>query len=96
MYIHGMSIKIYFLKFYNKNKGLAIHASCIMSILLHVVASIINTELMIGDLKRFTISFIVKIIQENSQESRKEFLLFFYSNTKAQSLAIDFGLFSVF
>jgi REP element-mobilizing transposase RayT len=35
-------------------------------------------ELLIGDLKRFTSQSIVKSIQENPRESRKEFLLDFF------------------
>ncbi len=39
-----------------------------------------NPELLLDDLKRFTSQSIVKSIQENSRESRKEFLLDFFKN----------------
>jgi REP element-mobilizing transposase RayT len=63
-----------------KEKDLEIHAWCIMSSHIHLVFRSIKgqkPELLIGDLKRFTSKSIVKAIQENPRESRKEFLLEF-------------------
>ena len=40
---------------------------------------------MIGDLKRFTSQSIVKSIQENTRESRKEFLLYFFKKEAEKS-----------
>jgi hypothetical protein len=42
-------------------------------------------ELLIGDLKRFTSRSIVKSIEENPKESRKEFLLDFFKKEAAKS-----------
>jgi REP element-mobilizing transposase RayT len=52
-----------------------------MSNHVHLVFRSINNqkpEVLIGDLKRFTSKSIVKNIQENPSESRKEFLLEFF------------------
>lgn len=61
-----------------KNKGLEIHAWCIMTNHVHLVFRSINgekPELLIGDLKRFTSRTIVKCIEENPKESRRELFL---------------------
>jgi REP element-mobilizing transposase RayT len=61
------------LEYCQKNKGLEIHAWCIMSSHVHLVFRSINgqkPELLIGDLKRFTSKAIVKSIRENPKESR--------------------------
>jgi REP element-mobilizing transposase RayT len=50
---------------------------------VHLVCRSINSqnpELLLDDLKRFTSQSIVKSIQENLRESRKEFLLDFFKN----------------
>lgn len=65
-------------RFCQKEKGLEIHAWCIMSSHVHLVFRSVKgqkPELLIGDLKRFTSKAIVKAITENPKESRKEFLL---------------------
>ena len=69
------------LEYCQKNKGMEIHAWCIMSNHVHLVFRSIHgyhPELLIGDLKRYTSRSIVKCIRENSKESRKEFLLGFF------------------
>lgn len=66
------------MRFFHKEKGLEIHAWCLMTSHVHLVFRSIKgqkPELLIGDLKRFTSKTIVKAIQENPGESRKEFLL---------------------
>ena len=86
------------LQFYQKNKGLEIHAWCIMTNHVHLVFRSINDqkpELLIGDLKRFTSQSIVKSIQENSRDpslkgelakqSRREFLLDFFKKEAEKS-----------
>ena len=68
-------------RFCQKNKGLEIHACCIMSSHVHLVFRSIDgqkPELLIGDLKRFTSKAIVQAIKENNRESRKEFLLDYF------------------
>ncbi|OWK72771.1 transposase [Flavobacteriaceae bacterium JJC] len=65
-------------RFCQREKGLEIHAWCIMSSHVHLVFRSIKgqkPELLIGDLKRFTSKAIVKAIMENPKESRKDFLL---------------------
>jgi REP element-mobilizing transposase RayT len=55
-----------------KNKGLEIHAWCILSNHVHLIFRSIkgqNPELLVGDLKRFTSQSIVKSIQENPDRS---------------------------
>jgi REP element-mobilizing transposase RayT len=57
--------------FCQKNKGLEIHAWCIMSNHVHLVFRSVKDqkpELLIGDLKRFTSQSIVKSIQENPRD----------------------------
>ena len=86
------------LQFYQKNKGLEIHAWCILTNHVHLVFRSINDqkpELLIGDLKRFTSQSIVKSIQENSRDpslkgelakqSRREFLLDFFKKEAEKS-----------
>ena len=76
------------LVFCQKNKGLEIHAWCIMSSHVHLVFRSIKgqkPELLIGDLKRFTSKIIVKSIQENPRESSKEFLLDFFKKEAEKS-----------
>ena len=75
-------------RFCQKNKGLEIHAWCIMSSHVHLVFRSINgqqPELLIGDLKRFTSKTIVQAIKDNPAESRKEFLLDFFLKEGAKS-----------
>ncbi|WP_317040655.1 transposase [Halpernia frigidisoli] len=63
--------------FCQKEKGLEIHAWCIMTSHIHLVFRSVKgqkPELLIGDLKRFTSKSLVKAITENPRESRKEFL----------------------
>jgi REP element-mobilizing transposase RayT len=84
MFSREMSIKICFwrvCRIVKKIKDLEVHAWCIMSNHVHLVFRSINNqkpEVLIGDLKRFTSKSIVKNIQENPSESRKEFLLEFF------------------
>ena len=76
------------LAYCQQNKGLEVHAWCIMSNHVHLIFRSINNqkpELLIGDLKRFTSKSIVKSIQENPGESRKEFLLDFFKKEAEKS-----------
>lgn len=71
-----------------KEKGLEIHAWCMMTSHIHLVFRSVKgqkPELLIGDLKRFTSKAIVKAIQENPKESRKEFLLEFFKKEAQKS-----------
>ena len=89
------------LKYCQQNKGLEIHAWCIMSSHVHLVFRSIegqNPELLIGDLKRFTSKSIVKCIQENPKESRKEFLLDYFKKeaSKNSNLSIFMNNFKIY
>ena len=66
------------LTFCQKEKGMEIIAWCIMTNHVHLIFRSIKgekPEQLLGDFKRFTSNKIVKSIQGNLQESRKEFLL---------------------
>ena len=95
------------LQFYQKNKGLEIHAWCILTNHGHLVFRSINDqkpELLIGDIKRFTSQSIVKSIQENSRDpslkgelakqSRREFLLDFFKKEAEKSSNVKHYQFS--
>ena len=88
------------LEFCQKNKGMEIHAWCIMTNHVHLIfRSIENqkTELLLGDFKRFTSRSVVKAIQENPKESRKEFLLdYFKKEAEKSSNTTNFQLFWVY
>lgn len=76
------------LRFCQKEKGLEIHDWCIISSHVHLVFRSIKgqkPELLIGDLIRYTSKSIVKAIEENPRESRKEFLLEFFRKEGAKS-----------
>ena len=62
------------IRFCQKNKGLEIHAWCIMSSHVHLVFRSINRqkpELLIGDFKRFTSKAIIQAIKENPKKAEK-------------------------
>ena len=66
------------LTFCQANKGMEIFAWCIMTNHVHLVFRSTATkrpEQLLGDFKRHTSKQLVKAIQENQQESRKEWLL---------------------
>jgi len=66
------------LHFCQKEKGMEIFACCIMTNHVHLVFRSVNElkpELLLGDFKRFTRRAILKAIEDNPRESRKEWLL---------------------
>lgn len=76
------------LEFCQKNKGMEIHAWCIMTSYVHLIFRSINQqkpEQILGDLKRFSSRNIIKAIEENPKESRKEFLLDFFKKEASKS-----------
>ena len=78
--------------FCQKEKGLEIHAWCIMTSHIHLVFRSVNgqkPELLIGDLKRFTSKSLVQAITENPRESRKEFLLDFFKKEASKSSNVN-------
>ncbi|WP_430612631.1 REP-associated tyrosine transposase [Flavobacterium sp. JP2137] len=71
-----------------REKGLELHAWCIMTNHVHLIFRSVKgqpPELLIGDIKRFTSKSIVKAIKENYRESRREFLLDFFKREAERS-----------
>jgi putative transposase len=69
------------LKFCIENKGLELYAWCIMSSHVHLIISTAeNGDLsaIMRDMKRHTSKTILKAIEENVQESRKEWMLWLF------------------
>ena len=65
------------IQYCQENKGLEIYAYVIMSNHVHLICKTENTLLsyVLRDLKSFTAKKIVGMIQENQQESRKDWLM---------------------
>ena len=69
------------LKYCQQNKGLKIHAWCIMSNHLHLIISVNESNKLsdvLRDFKKFTSVKILEAIKASSTESRKEFLLWHF------------------
>ena len=62
------------LRYCQQEKGMEIYAWCVMSLIFSSIKEE-KPELILGSFKRFTSKAIVTAIKENSQESRKEWLL---------------------
>lgn len=71
------------LKYCQEKKGMVLHAWVIMTNHLHLIISSNDNKLehIVRDLKKFTIKQIIKAIQENNTESRKESMLNIFSYT---------------
>jgi putative transposase len=71
------------LKYCCENKGLILHAWVIMTNHVHLIISTSENkiEYLVRDIKKFTSKQIIKAIQENPQESRKEWMLSIFSFT---------------
>lgn len=69
------------LKYCIDNKGLELHAWCIMSSHVHLIISseADNLSNILRDLKRYTSKAILKEIEENIQESRREWMLWMFA-----------------
>lgn len=65
------------LKYCQDNKGLILYAWCLMSNHVHLIASSKNGKLsdVMRDLKKYTSYKILKEIQANKRESRKDWML---------------------
>ncbi|MEI6312535.1 MAG: transposase [Bacteroidota bacterium] len=72
-----VDILIESLQFCQKEKGLKIYAWVIMSNHIHLIiqSDVINLSDIIRDFKKYTASQIIKSIENNTQESRKKWLL---------------------
>ena len=76
------------LKFCKKNKGLKIHAWCIMSNHLHLIISSEEPNKLsdiLRDLKKFTANQIIKAIEDNPKESRKAWLLWIFKKAGTEN-----------
>ncbi len=66
------------LSYCQKNKGLELFAWCLMTNHLHLIARAVDGNTLsniLRDFKKFTSKALIKAIQENDRESRKEWLL---------------------
>src|SRR5215203_5557947 len=65
------------LRYCQNNKGLLLHCWCIMSNHLHFIASAKNQDLsdVLRDFKKFTSRELIRSIQLNKKESRREWML---------------------
>ncbi|ADY50670.1 hypothetical protein Pedsa_0083 [Pseudopedobacter saltans DSM 12145] len=69
------------LKYCRANKGLRVHAWCIMSNHVHLIVSAVEPNRLsdiLRDFKKFTSSNILKAISENNRESRKNWMLWIF------------------
>ncbi len=68
------------LRYCISNKGLKMHAWCIMSNHIHLIISTPNHHLsdVIRDCKKFSSKAIVEAIEENKEESRKNWMLWIF------------------
>lgn len=76
------------LRFCQLNKGMEVFAWCIMTNHMHLVYRSTGDqkpEALLADFKRFTSQQLVKAIQNNPQESRKDWLLEQFSKAAANS-----------
>ena len=74
--------------YYQREKGMEIFAWCIMTNHMHLIFRSVKgqkPELLLGDFKRFTSKAIVKAIQDNFRESRKEWLLEQFAKAASKS-----------
>jgi len=69
------------LKFCHEKKGLNIHAWCIMSNHVHLIVSTkepVTLSDVLRDFKKYTSSQILKAIEENEKESRRNWMLWIF------------------
>ena len=68
------------LAYCQNEKGLLVHAYCIMTNHLHLIISAANNNLsdIIRDFKKFTSAKILKEIEENQKESRRNWMLWIF------------------
>jgi REP element-mobilizing transposase RayT len=74
------------IKYCQQNKGLGLYAWCIMSNHVHMIVKAKDGYVLpdiVRDFKKFTSKEIIKAIEENIQESRKEWMLAIFKNARA-------------
>lgn len=75
-----VNIVIDSLAYCQQEKGLLVHSYCIMPNHLHLIISSPNNNLsgIIRDFKKFTSAKIIKAIEENNKESRRNWMLWIF------------------
>ncbi len=75
------------LDYCRKNKGMEIYGYCIMSNHVHLIfrSSLNNPSGLIRDFKGFTSRKLLKLIEDNPQESRKEWMLWMFEKAGKQN-----------
>jgi putative transposase len=75
------------LDYCRKNKGLEIYSWCIMPSHVHLIirAKENNPDIVLGRFKEYTSKQLTKIIEENPQESRKEWMLWMFKRAGQKS-----------
>ncbi|MFN0082002.1 MAG: REP-associated tyrosine transposase [Ferruginibacter sp.] len=75
-----VNIVIDSLAYCQQEKGLLVHAYCIMPNHLHLIISSPNNNLsdILRDFKKFTSAKIIKAIEENNKESRRNWMLWIF------------------
>ena len=65
------------IRYCQQEKGLLLHAWCLMSNHIHLIVSATNNDTsdILGDFKKFTSKQIIKAIETNKQESRRDWML---------------------
>ena len=83
------------LDYCRKNKGMEIYGYCIMSNHVHLIfrSSFNSPSGLIRDFKGFTSRKLLKLIEENPQESRKEWLLWMFEKAGKQNSNVKFRQF---
>jgi REP element-mobilizing transposase RayT len=79
------------LKFCQKNKGLRVHAWCIMPNHVHFILSASSKPTLsdiLRDLKKFSSSEIIKAIKANANESRQSWMLYIFKSAVSKTVAI--------
>ena len=68
------------LEYCRKNRGMKIYGYCIMPSHIHLLfkAEQSDPAELIRDLKHFTATSLIRLIKDNQQESRKEWLLWMF------------------
>ncbi len=75
------------LKYCQQEKGLVIYGWCLMSNHLHLIVSAENDNLsdILRDFKKYTAVQLIKAIKENTQESRKNWMLWIFKTAGSKN-----------
>ncbi len=75
------------LQYCQQKKGLVVYAWCLMSNHIHLIISAKDNNLsaVLRDFKKYTASQILKAIEENNQESRKNWMLWIFESAGSKN-----------